>query len=874
MVDAGVLCRISLALYCFIFNSSLSRVRCRGVKKKIVKAAQTAASFIEGGSSDDYFLLHPPDPRPLCAEEQQAITLMASFCPQQSTPDPTVGSFLAQGFTDCLEGQAPPVLTRAGVVPGHEARTPRYGMEQFCDWYDGTAGGKVVRRVLLENAQEYHTVVAQCPSLEFNDLMKSVELSVLTQEKAVTLIQWSARYARVDNQCAAQIRSARLKELIQFYPTHEHSNSRNALGGDSVLANVPVSVAKKMSDYLFFIDPDHSENAMTLRELPLPDSVLPAKIESEIGSALKSDAIFNTWFSPLPMDIWAEFISRQSCMCDGKPEDEIIRVKVLVVLSREYMRRPANERDVAGSFFRNLLGNKRCIPFDSDQPTQFAADFPSDLYLYSAELKAFDGIGSFHKVTGTLSSAGVTDEFLLALGVRKSVSIDFLFSHLDTLCWNEDPKALVEYLRIATLSRADMHKLSTTRYLPAAGDRARMYPPSQLYLPCPDLRIFPFCKMLQWPSELVVSEQSANGKFLVKLGINTMPSLSAVLAHLSDSNLTQEQLVAGLDFVCDRLVPHGVYYSQYNALGIAEKKRYRILPCVVANPVTGVTLSERHSPVTCFSSSHCAIMGFPVIDPKLGQNVKLYGSLFQCDSEPPSAYLLNQMVHLEALAKHKQARSNLSIDTTFGAIFKYLSDRCSDLNYSSLNGLSERSFIPTKLNDEIIWHRPDEVFFKRPEQGTASVTADLFHVIEFSPFLAACGVKEEATTNDLFRKIMAQPDEVLRMLGGEKKYRALLRRIAADPPSTLSRPSPAVKNAPFLLGYTLTATRLDAQSDEENGEGNSSDKMTYHLASAQEIFVIDNSNYGRMFPVKRAPPESDLEDFYVKVSATGPACFE
>ena len=95
-----------------------------------------------------------------------------------------------------------------------------------------------------------------------------------------------------------------------------------------------------------------------------------------------------------------------------------------------------------------------------------------------------------------------------------------------------------------------------------------------------------------------------------------MPSLSTVLAYLSGSELNQEQLVAGLDFVCDRLVPHGVYYAQYNAMSFGDKKRYRILPCIVINPITGESSSERYSPVTCFSSSNCAVMGFPVIDPK------------------------------------------------------------------------------------------------------------------------------------------------------------------------------------------------------------------------------------------------------------------
>ena len=56
--------------------------------------------------------------------------------------------------------------------------------------------------------------------------------------------------------------------------------------------------------------------------------------------------------------------------------------------------------------------------------------YATDLYLYSAELKAFDGVGSFHKASKTLKSAGITEDFLLILGVRKSIAIDFLFQNL------------------------------------------------------------------------------------------------------------------------------------------------------------------------------------------------------------------------------------------------------------------------------------------------------------------------------------------------------------------------------------------------------------------------------------------------------------
>jgi hypothetical protein len=62
--------------------------------------------------------------------------------------------------------------------------------------------------------------------------------------------------------------------------------------------------------------------------------------------------------------------------------------------------------------------------------THFFLLCTKDLYLYSAELKAFDGVGSFHKVSKMLKEAGVSEDFLLALGCRKSIAIEFLFQNL------------------------------------------------------------------------------------------------------------------------------------------------------------------------------------------------------------------------------------------------------------------------------------------------------------------------------------------------------------------------------------------------------------------------------------------------------------
>lgn len=145
-------------------------------------------------------------------------------------------------------------------------------------------------------------------------------------------------------------------------------------------------------------------------------------------------------------------------------------------------KRALNEKDAFSTFCYNILKDRRCLPFDSTEPTPYSADFPSNLYLDSAELNMFGNLGSFHKVSKSVHNVGVTDDFLLSLGVRKSVSIDFLFENLHTLNYTDDPKPLVDYLRSATLTKADLQKLKSSQYLPAENDRSQMFAPGKFIL--------------------------------------------------------------------------------------------------------------------------------------------------------------------------------------------------------------------------------------------------------------------------------------------------------------------------------------------------------------------------------------------------------
>ena len=86
-------------------------------------------------------------------------------------------------------------------------------------------------------------------------------------------------------------------------------------------------------------------------ELPLPDTILPPDLQQEIGWTTLSDVTMQDWFAPLPMEIWAEFVSHHECMVAARPQDNVVRTAVWIILAKEYQqRRYPSERNVFGSF--------------------------------------------------------------------------------------------------------------------------------------------------------------------------------------------------------------------------------------------------------------------------------------------------------------------------------------------------------------------------------------------------------------------------------------------------------------------------------------------------------------------------------------------
>ncbi|KAL7551449.1 hypothetical protein ACHAWF_014635 [Thalassiosira exigua] len=843
----------------------------RGIKNTVAEAIKAVPEILVGEDDESAELLNPTDDRPLSPEERDAILLMRAYCPRQSTPDSLVGQCLARGFARCLPSSSPPALTAGGVFRGNEARLPNRGMEAF--GFDN-----VVRRIVLENAREYHAHVAGVPTLGVDDLVRSLRGQVLEEKTLVRLLKWWPRACRAE--ASMEGYGARIKDAVRFEvggaegdEGEAASDRKVALDRSSSAASDEVQVACVIRlDSILYYTPER------LADLPLPETAFPLHLQSEVGLGALENKVFRQWFSSLPFDIWTSFVSQHSCLKEGRPEDA--NVSVLVALSKYY---DSLEGMGAKRRFLELVGSPR-IPYDDDNAngrsesheTQTAA--PKELYLSSSDLTAFAGLGVFRKASKRLSKAGVSDTFLLALGVRTTISIDFLFLHLDTLRWNTNPKPLIKYLLEADLSNGDLLKLRSTQYLPAENDQSHVYAPSELYLKDDDLKTFPFVKFLQWPA--TEGMPRAHRDFLIRLGVRVNPPLAKVMGFLEEEGKNADGVrdevvyASALQYLTQRLGPQGLYEKDFGRF-----RSTKFLPCIRQNLETGLILKEMQSPASCYYNPSSLVMGFSTLDPQL--DTLHIATRTNCLKDPSAGPCIKRLVQLVDISAAKldyfeknpgtgDERKELTekILTLFEAVFAYLASRASDFQKRDLSPLSNKPFVPCETRGQVVFYLPSQIFFKKESSAASkdnhdALTETLFQQTKYNAFLSLAGVKTEPSLQEIFDLMIEKPDEVLDSLG-EPKYKMLLRRIASDPP--FKHITKQMRSCPFLLGYLVIDEEVteagNGDEDKEKGQN-----AQYVLSRAEDIYIVDNSFLRRQFPMLVAPMEQALEEFYAKVGS-------
>ena len=268
----------------------------------------------------------------------------------------------------------------------------------------------VVRAIMLENAKEYHTVIANVPRLNVDDLICSLKNTVLEEKMCVRLLKWWPKACRVERsmeQCGL-----RLKEAIKY----ELEKDNDAPSCTIDVDGVQFAHVRRLDSILYF-------TPKYLLELPLPETSFSPSLQKEIGLRTLENDVFRDWFTSLNFDIWTSFISQHPCLVKGLPEE--MNILALATLGKHF---DSLDGQVLKRRFIELLPvNEVVIPFDCDDENSASSEnqtaIPKELYLPSADLSAFSGLGSFHKVSKRLPKAGVSEAFLLAMGVVSCLSV-------------------------------------------------------------------------------------------------------------------------------------------------------------------------------------------------------------------------------------------------------------------------------------------------------------------------------------------------------------------------------------------------------------------------------------------------------------------
>lgn len=805
-----------------------------------VRKITEAVKFPLAASDDDDNLLNPLDTLPFRDEERDAIMLMQAFSPELSTPERSVGILIAKGFLSCMAKKPPSVLTTTGVTCGADGLLPFRGIESFIT-------KNVVRKNIFLRAEPFLKHVAGCRFLNLSDLIIELQSRPLPEKELVRFVRWWVKFCHADANISSSIRQS-LYDAVSLKQTGEPM-----LTSDHVV---------RLNCLKYFCERDLDSSV-----LPMPSSVIPLTMQNDIGLRLLRGDVLLEWFKPLPFMTWANFVAGHKCLTEGQKEHSKERLEVLARLSKHHSDATWTDRVPFERWLAETLGDTRCVPVDDFGTSKFTTEFPSDVYLPDAEIGIFQGLGQFRKVAEGVGSAGISKNFLVALGVRKAISIDFLFTQLHNLKWNNDPQPLVRYLRSVTLTDKDLEKLRTCQYLPEAKDKSRTYSPSELLLPSEDLSIFPFVKVLQWPSTSPLHLKSPDAAFLMKLGCKLDPPLGSVLRFIGEiEDKHSATMMKCFDYLFPRMAPGGAYLQAYGPL-----RHVKFLPATHLAP-----LSDKEqrivleSPATCYSMPDAACMGFPVLCKELyAKYGRMFGNRFSCPENPTTEQLIMRLQEISSDAI--QLTSSTSSPThdevcrvvaAFQRVFQYLSTQLVNLKTVQIKKIQCMKFIPCRNGAHLAWYRPGDVYFKGNEDNICSL---LYEVVDFDPFLASVGVQSGPSASDLLKLTIRAPEAVFHKLGSHENYVMLLRRLAS---SLSTFPiSPEVKRSPFLLGYVFSAGEIMNEEGSVLGAEVKNERPKYRLARAEEICVIDNSLFARKFSVLAAPQESDLERFYETIGS-------
>ena len=752
----------------------------------------------------------------------EALHILKTYTFQDSTPSSQVAGLIEEAFWTAYIRASIEVFSTQGVLPSTKVRTSSPAVAKF-------VGGIPVVPDEMKDSPFIQRLIdfALIKDITVNDISQELGAKAIDKDQLNHFLQWITQAAfdgELDRPAVQKLLDVAVATITD--------------GGDSG----DIIALGTIKNYL---------NNKIPATLPVPPTTLPIAFTANIPET-RLQAL---GWEPLAIVSWTRFLIETA---PGKPDEQNLTksdkfaIQVLSVLSK-------NWDNLSPSSKSSVLSALNPITV---MPTKAGMKRPQEAYFPSVKL--FDDLPTLE------GCSHLKEKFLVALGVRKTIDLETIFTRL----LNPSPAAgtgahakwshmeLVKYLASVKddIPAADMKKLKESKLCPAeAGPRgmeptkgtARLYKVSELYEPKDSLRALGL-PILQWPGPPGSFRNTSNeARFLYNLGLRPHPPVPELVDMMasSDDNLRASAMSY---FIANH------HLNGYGAFDLSTTDK-----CIL--PIQGKE-KQLVRPSACYTNDRAAVLGYNILRRDLHQHANKFGVA----RDPPITGCVEKLV----------SKPPQDYDAAV-TLFEYFTTRMGDLGHNNLVRLKDAGIVPVMRRKEPrpgLDQKSEKVqVYLRPAQcylGSSSTFKDIFDFVDFGSnanmFLVKCGAKNEPTKHEIAQMACSEPARLLSTLQSPDKYLGLIKSVAEDF-QTLKRDKELLRKmrtAPWLLGYRELVTEKSEES--ELFEDDDAPVRRYQLASADSMVVIDDFvSYGKFKEALLCAPDDDVfEIFYMALGST------
>jgi hypothetical protein len=745
----------------------------------------------------------------------EALHILKTFTFDDSTPSGQVGQLIEEAFWTCFKKASIEAYSTAGILQTDKIRL---GSEELSKFVNNIP---IVPNEMKENPFVRKLIdFGLITHITVSDVKRELEAKALNKTQLINFIRWAGKKSWSGDLDPGS-RDALLQVALGTMGDEDDSGGIITLGtikNYHVTARIPAN-------------------------LPIPPTTIPFTFTA---NCLESELAALGW-EPLEVIPWLRFLLETA---SSRSEEENLTksskfaTQVLTVLSKNWENTNQAGKDVIA----------KLLQYQAVMPTKMGMKKPSESFFPSVKL--FDDLPVIQ------GCDKLKEKFLVAIGVRKTLDLETIFSRLlsnsgDTAEKKWSHVELIKYLASVQndIPSDDMERLRKSRICPAeAGPKGmestkpteEFYRVADLFEPKDTLRSLQL-PILQWPGPPgSYRASSPEARFLSLLGLRAYPSVP----ELVDLMASKDERLRGLAMTYFIANHHTNRYASFDIGGT----RKAILP------LQGST--QLVTPTACFTNERASILGYSILRRDLHDHAIKFGVA----RDPPMTDCVNRL--LASPPQDQQAATTL---------FSYFASRIGELGENSLAKLRNAHIVPitrkgSSRNSEKPKSSVAHITPVRAYLGTSLTYGDIFDFVDFghdaNVFLFKCGAKSEPTNIEVAYLACNEPARLLSVFQSPEKYMDLLKTLA-ESHTTLQRDRELwkkMKTSSFLLAYKELAPPKENLIELDEDEA---PIKQYQLASASQIVIVDDIISYRLFKdyLVCAPEDDALEMFYLRLGA-------